>query len=47
MNVKKIKVQCLNCGIEYKTKITNIQEDKFGKYIICENCESSFNIKEE
>lgn len=47
MNVKKIIVKCLSCGFEYKIKVTEIKEDKFGKFVECKNCGATFDIDEK
>ena len=40
-----MKVKCLNCGYEFE--VENYNEDELGKFVICPECESSFDIDVE
>jgi len=43
MGVRK----CLNCNHEQEVNQTNIYQDIKGKYAICEDCGSSFDVEIE
>jgi len=38
--------ECLNCGAKLYLTNDSVSEDEYGKYVVCRECESSFNIKE-
>lgn len=43
MKEEKVVI-CLNCNHIQKLDENKIEEDKNGKYTVCEKCESSFDI---
>jgi hypothetical protein len=38
-------VQCLNCGEKQELKENEIYQDIKGKFIVCKNCDSSFDVE--
>ena len=43
---KEIKeVKCLNCGEKQEIKENEIYQDIKGKFVVCKECDSSFDIE--
>jgi len=45
--MKYKNVQCLNCGHEQEVKEKDIHKDELGQFILCNECESSFDVELE
>jgi transcription elongation factor Elf1 len=40
------EVNCLNCGEKQEIKKDEIYQDIKGKFVVCKNCDSTFDIEE-
>ena len=38
------KCNCLNCGFTNTVHINDVKNDKLGDFILCVNCNSSFDV---
>jgi transcription elongation factor Elf1 len=45
MEKEIIEVKCLNCGKKLEITEREIYQDIKGKFVVCKNCDSTFDIE--